>query len=207
MIGRRNDLLIALLADGPSDRVLLRIISWCIRELDPCVTLAPPHFRYRGGEDIGSAVQELVRTYHPHLVFVHRDAERVTHATRKQEIPLRDYVVPVVPVRMTEAWLLTDEKAIRKASGNPNGRVPLSLPSISRLESIPDPKTMLRELLVLASELNGRRQKRLRQDPSAVLRVADYIPDFRQLRQLPAFADFESALRTAYPSAAQALEP
>jgi hypothetical protein len=38
--------------------------------------------------------------------------------------------IPVVPVRMTEAWLLADEFAIRSAPGNPNGTQSLDLPDL-----------------------------------------------------------------------------
>jgi hypothetical protein len=203
MTAPRNDFLFALLADGSSDRVLLPIISWCIRQLDPNAVLLPPHFRHRGSDEITHAVDELIATYRPNLVFVHRDAERLDHASRKREIPVIVGVVPVVPVRMTEAWLLTDEEAIRRASGNPNGRIPLDLPSTSRLENIADPKAELHRLLRTASELRGRRLQRLNES-SAIHRVAETTEDFRLLRQLHAFVDLEDELRRAYPIARQA---
>ncbi len=36
--------------------------------------------------------------------------------------------VPIVPVTMTEAWLLFDERAIRRAADNPAGENSLQLP-------------------------------------------------------------------------------
>ena len=68
--------------------------------------------------------------------------------------------VPVVPVRMTEAWLLVDEPAIRRVAGNPNGRCALDLPQVSKVETIADPKKLLKQVLATASELSGRRLKR-----------------------------------------------
>jgi hypothetical protein len=63
------------------------------------------------------------------LLFVHRDADRGPTATRREEIRravaatmANQMTVPVVPVRMTEAWLLIDEAAIRSAAGNPRGK-------------------------------------------------------------------------------------
>ena len=47
--------------------------------------------------------------------------------------------VLVIPVRMTEAWLLIDELALRRAAGNPNGRNPLDLPALKDLEALPEP--------------------------------------------------------------------
>ena len=200
MTTSKKPFLFALLADGSSDRVLIPIIRWSIGQLDPQVVLAPPHFKHRASNDIRQAVEQLTRDYRPNLVFVHRDSERVDHSTRKREIPRLDCLVPVVPVRMTEAWLLTDESAIRRASGNPNGRIVLDIPPPNRLEQILDPKNDLHQLLRAASELSGRRLKRL-DEASAVHRVAESTEDFRALRILPAFVDFEKELANAYPLA------
>lgn len=94
----------------------------------------------------------------------------------------------VVPVRMTEAWLLIDEAAIRRAAGNPNGRVELTLPSLRTLENLPDPKQTLNELLRTACELRGRRLAQFRRDEAARrVRVADLVDDFSPLLHLPAF--------------------
>jgi len=197
MNGNLTVLLIALVADGNSDRVLLPIIRWAIRELDSNVVFADAHFRHRSSEPVSVAIDRVTKEYRPHLVFVHRDAERASLAERKQEIPKVTGVVPIVPVRMTEAWLLANEVAIRRASGNPNGRIALDLPSIGKIESIPDPKGELHRVLRLASELKGRRLRRL-DESAAVHRVAENTEDFRTLRGLAAFVDFESELAVAY---------
>ncbi|GHC72811.1 hypothetical protein GCM10007079_06260 [Nocardiopsis terrae] len=101
------------------------------------------------------------------LVAVHRDADNAGRQPRVLEIEeaVRTHMpgvvhVPVVPVRMTEAWLLVDEPAIRRVAGNPNGRCALGLPQASRVETIADPKKLLKQALAAASELSGRRLKR-----------------------------------------------
>ncbi|WP_231494115.1 hypothetical protein [Nocardiopsis sp. CNT312] len=68
--------------------------------------------------------------------------------------------VPIVPVRMTKAWLLVDEGIIRRVAGSPNGRCRLGLPSVHRVEKVPDPKATLKQILAKASELSGRRLDR-----------------------------------------------
>jgi hypothetical protein len=69
------------------------------------------------------------------IAFVHRDAEAQPAEARRAEISLgaqnagiTQPVVPVVPVRMTEAWLLLDEQMIRTVAGRPNGTGSLGLP-------------------------------------------------------------------------------
>jgi len=95
---------------------------------------------------------------------------------------------------MSEAWLLIDESALRHAAGNPNGKVSLDLPSLQRLEQLPDPKQLLHHLLRTASGLSGRRltsfNRRLHGQ-----RVADWISDFSPLYRLSAFARLAADLQ------------
>lgn len=103
----------------------------------------------------------------PDILFVHRDAEaqrlerRVNEVARavaqvRADLPF----VAVVPVRMTEAWLLLDEQSIRIVAGSPSSTVDLGLPPPSRTEHHPDPKALLREALDTASGLSGGRRSR-----------------------------------------------
>ena len=144
------------------------------------------------------------------LIFVHRDAEREPSESRIDEIHrsinlvssdlfTRPLVICVVPVRMTEAWLLFDEAKIRRAAGNPAGRSKLLLPPISKVESLPDPKGILRELFVQATELPQRRLKRFKFE-QAVYRLAELIEDFSPLLQLPAFRQLENELKAVVES-------
>ena len=130
---------------------------------------------------------------------MHRDAEGASHSERKREIPIAERLVAVVPVRMTEAWLLINEDAIRRASGNPEGRVPLDIPKIPKLDGLAHPKERLRDLLVVASEYRGRRRDRFDR-ADAVQLVANYIDDYAPLRALSAFIDMEQELRQKWPA-------
>jgi hypothetical protein len=110
---------------------------------------------------------------------------------------IRPFSIPhvcVIPVRMTEAWLMFDETAIRRASGNPNGNVPLDLPPLKNLESLADPKEVLHKALCKASQRHGRRLKKWRPD-EAVAWITHHAGDFSPLRQLPAFAALEEDVK------------
>jgi len=137
------------------------------------------------------------------LLFVHRDAEAASIEDRIGEIEAavaqqRVAHVCVVPVRMVEAWLLHDEAAIRRAAGNPNGRNPIQLPSVARLEDIADPKVLLKQALLDAVAPRGRRRRRAERDFGRNRRqVAQNIGDFAPLRRLRAFASFEEHLSDA----------
>jgi hypothetical protein len=95
---------------------------------------------------------------------------------------------------MTEAWLLFDEKALREAAGNPRGDHRLGFPPVSSLESVPDPKQTLHDLLRTASGRAGRRLKQFK-GTDAVRRLAELINDFSPLRALTAFQALEEEIR------------
>lgn len=156
------------------------------------------------GANLRDRLSRAVQEYPCDVLFVHRDAEREPREKRVEEIRRAVVAagvpacVPVVPVRMTEAWLLIEEGAIRRAAGNPNGEVSLPLPRLTSLETVADPKKLLRSCLIQASEKTGRRLEQFERDlPDRVQRVAELISDFAPLRQLPAFRDFENEAREA----------
>ena len=148
-----------------------------------------------------------MQQYGPYdLLFVHRDAENRDYKTRTREIEQAfakaeesTAYVPVIPIRMTEAWLLFDEVLIRKAAGNPNGRMALSLPGPATLERLQNPKATLRTALVTASSSKPRLRK-LFDVNHARQRVAELAQDFSPLRQLTAFQHFERDLAAAIDS-------
>lgn len=199
-----RELRYALLSDGGADRALLRILTWVLREHLPDCAIQPEWADLRRLPvplgNLNERIDQALLFYPCDLLFVHRDAETRSREERVEEIRSAharcgrpDFpAVCVVPVRMTEAWLLFDESAIRRAAGNPNGRVPLRLPGGSP-ETVPDPKDLLHTLLIEASELTGRRRRRFRPSACSWL-VAQYIRDFRPLRGLAAFDAMEAEL-------------
>ena len=91
---------------------------------------------------------------------------------------------------MQEAWLLFDEKALRQAADNPNGKNLFQFPRLDELEAVPDPKEVLRSLIQAASGLRGRRLRTLSMSNRSA-RMAQLIEDFSPLRALSAFRVLE----------------
>jgi hypothetical protein len=156
---------------------------------------------------IGNSLVERLRAAHERhpseLMFIHRDAEAEPPSKRRAEIEaavavagcLLPYVC-VIPVRMTEAWLLHDETAIRLAANNPRGRSNLGIPAIKQLEKLADPKKVLHDALLTASEATGRKLRKKHNDIVGMQhRIAERIQDYSSLRVLEAFARFEDDLR------------
>jgi hypothetical protein len=201
-----------LLSEGPSDRTLLQIIRLTLAaHVSPAILVAEPQradekrLPLRVKRDRGKWVRATVEEYPCELLFAHRDADGAGRPKRLEEIAEWDAaaalpsaigvtLVPVVPVRETEAWLLVEETAIRRAALNPNGTAPLNLPGPKRLERLADPKSVLAECLRIASGLSGAR---LRGFDVNKARGRVQLSDIGRLRALAAFAAFEQLVSSA----------
>jgi len=194
-----------LVSDGSSDRALLPILTWLVRQHTAECPIQPEWADLRGLRQPITTLAEKIRwsllLYPCDILFIHRDAERQPREDRVVEIEEAVRVaapsascpplVCVVPVRMQEAWLLFDEAAVRRAAGNPRGRERLDLPALADVENLPNPKQILHDTLRTASGLHGRRRLSLPVH-RYVHRVADLIEDYSPLRSLPAFRALES---------------
>lgn len=192
-----------LVAEGSSDQVLLPFIEFL---LDEHCDL-PHATTFASGLPAGALAGRIataLNLYPCDILFVHRDADRSAVAERESEIRTAvEAAAPavkavcIVPVRMTEAWLLTDVSAIRRAAGNPAGRVDLTLPVTSKIETLADPKNALFELLSRASELSGRRLKRLDLNRSR-RQISGFMDGYHLLRQLPSFQHLEAQVKSHF---------
>lgn len=159
-------------AEGTSDLPLADIVEALFLDRGASLSLSRPDFSLlpRVNKDVASrlvAGRELARG-RLDVVVVHRDADGAGPRARISEISnavsasrIGGEVVPVVPVRMTEAWLLLDESSIRTVAGNPRGRAGLALPKRHEVEGVHDPKAVLRQALLDAANVTGRRRVRL----------------------------------------------
>ena len=145
------------------------------------------------------------------LLFVHRDAD-ASQETRSAgperryaeiDAAVRDsgYIgawVSIVPVRMTESWLLLDESAIRRVAGRPQSNTPLDLPPPNCVESEPAPKSRLQQALITANGASGRRLQKFRRDlPRLRHQLLNDLPVGGMLEQVPSWMRFRSDLSTA----------
>ena len=198
-----------LLSEGTSDKALIPILNWMLRN---CM---PEHAIQAEWADLGrlpkppkslsERIAKSIELYPCDLLFVHRDADgkgreqrvgEITKASKDvQEALSQVYLVCVIPVRMTEAWLLFSEDAIRTAAENPRGRQLLNIPDIRTVENCPDPKNTLHDILVKASGTSGRRLKKFNARLSSkVQRISQVVQDFSPLKELEAFRCLEAEI-------------
>ena len=185
------------ICDGPSDTPLVDHIQ---RLLIRCGHPDPEGDEwYRGRRVADKTRQGLLAAGGLDLLFVHRDAENASADARYREIEtaVRDVVkdgmswIGVVPVRMTEAWLLLDEAAIHKVVGKPNGRAPLDLPVPKQAERVANPKERLRDALLTASGNRGRRRRKFaREFPRLRRRLLQDLPIGGELERLESWTRF-----------------
>jgi hypothetical protein len=204
---------IVFLAEGTSDSGIVPHIESIAAENDIEVSVTYPELDRlptRPGRAIAAklaAVYRLGGVYD--LIVVHRDADSQGVQARVDEIgaavaAVTEAVphVPVVPVRMTEAWLLTSESELRHVAGNPNGRNPLDLPGIASLERIADPKALLKEILGKASGASGRRLDKFQQRFSQHRRqLLERLDRAGPVNQLPSWQHFVTGIKSGLKAA------
>lgn len=186
-----------LLAEGTSDRVLLPIIRWMLLQhhgsIDWIGQLADLSNLQNPPKSLVDRVSAAISYFPADILFVHRDSDGLPVETRIDEVRSAFHIngisncmacIPVIPVRMTEAWLLISEQALRASVDHRNGNVPLNLPPMKKLEKIPNPKQFLEQALLLASELSGRHKKKF-YFPKHRARIPDYVEDWNRLLELP----------------------
>ncbi|WP_008318055.1 DUF4276 family protein [Leptolyngbya sp. PCC 6406] len=202
-----------LLAEGTSDQALIPILNWLLRQhfedYEIQSTWADLAGLPKPPKSLSDKVKTSLHLYPCDVLFVHRDTDNQGWEQRDGEIhtawdavnehireSLSAKLVPVIPVRMTEAWLLLDEAAIRQAADNPRGTVPLDLPTVKTVENLADPKAKLQDLLQRASGASGRRLKQFnRRASDRMIRIANSMVDFKLLRALTAFQRLESQVQ------------
>ncbi len=185
------------LADGSSDEPLGEHLENLCAQRNLVVRVTTPDFRLLRNPP-KRTIEERLRAIAnlgdmPDILFVHRDAETQPPAKRVAEVAKAvkkvggiNSWVAVVPIRMTEAWLLVDEPEIRFAAGRPLSTHDLGIPPVSQIERKPDPKALLNSALIAASGLSGRElehfKKRFGEHRRLLLQRLDLNGPVRQLR-------------------------
>lgn len=129
------------------------------------------------------------------LIFVHRDADCRDPEPRYQEIAeaaralnCESRFVCIVPIQEIEAWLLLDEEAIRSVAGRRYAKGDLKLFKPNEIERITHPKEQLKDVLLKASELTGRKLQRFKMDFAVHRRLLlQRLPVGEYLDQVPAW--------------------
>jgi len=148
-----------------------------------------------------------------HALIIHADADYPTQERALQEryLPgevrvreLRDVgesvcgnLIPIVPIQMTEAWMLADPKALCNVIGVQSSPQALGIPAHPhQVESDPNPKRTLHEVLERARAQRPRRRRRV--NLSSIYEPLARQIDLAKLVGVPAYARFLSDLTATF---------
>ena len=210
----------AMLVEGASDaRFLTSIVQRTGEQLvlqhGRTVTdvLAPLIVRRQPGEDLAASVLRAARQASGyHCLIVHADADRrdpaQAHvkrmqpgiaqviAARAKEPGLCDQIVPLIPVHMTEAWMLADAEALCAIIGTVMGAADIGLPlQPHEVEGIADPKRVLHQAIQRA--LAGRPRRRRQIERAEIDEPLARQISLAKLARVPAYQQFTDDLRHA----------
>ncbi|HVB26066.1 MAG TPA: DUF4276 family protein [Ktedonobacteraceae bacterium] len=142
-----------------------------------------------------------------HVLIVHADADHRTNEKAFLErfkpgyVLVQDqenvckHLVPIIPIQMTEAWMLVDHMALQVAIGTEMTARDLGLPPKAKLvENDSDPKQTLHLMLQKANAHRPRRQRHNQASLSTLYSLLGREINLERLQQVPSFMQFENDL-------------
>lgn len=164
----------------------------------------------QGNDILTAAVRAGTEGYD--ILFVHKDADdagpekvrknhiepglRKVHETTKK---VCKNMVPVIPIRETEAWMLADIKILQDILDINTDAKELGLPTRPVLvEKIADPKHVLQETIRKSLERKSRRRRKINIETLYTRLAQEVRLDF--LKQVPAYKTFTGELMQTFKS-------
>lgn len=141
------------------------------------------------------------------ILAIHTDADRDSYEERKQHkfVPAQSLLdsaeedcckilVPIIPVRMIEAWMLADTALLKEEMGTNKNDHDLGIDRFP--ESIADPKNVIQEAIRLATADKPKRRQRLSIGELYSI-IGDKI-ELSKLDRLDSYTKFREEVREAY---------
>ncbi len=210
-----RQLVIALYVEGPTDERFLpplvrRTAEYLLAGrdidiLDPVIIDDEIHVLPTLEERVVSAAQKAKGFY---LLIVHQDADAPTRdqALDERIVPslrnivqhpedCQQHIVPLIPVRMVESWMLVDSEAFCAVLPGCHEPENLGFPnSPHQVESIPEPKTFLRHSIDRGLAHRPRRQRQRFSFPRVQSRLGESVR-LTALRRVPSYRVFSEEFR------------
>ncbi len=209
---------VALYAEGPTDQLFLpEVIRRTAKQNlnqsgQQYIDVKPVDlisFSKIGMKQDECILQAALRAASYNILIVHADAD---HRTADRALKERFYpgyllvqqakedvcrcVLPVVPIQMTEAWMLADPEALRAALGTSRKAQVLGLPFKAKLvEADSDPKQTLK---MIVSKANTHRSRQRQVEIDSLYTLLGRKVDLSRLRDVPAYQRFEHDLVNAF---------
>ncbi len=154
------------------------------------------------------AILEVARVAHSyHALIVHSDADKRTQSKAlkeryqpgynlvlqaKEQDKLCQHLLPIIPVRMIEAWMLVDYEALREVIGTEVKESDLHLPrKAKQVEALPDPKQIFNEVIRRAvADRSMRQRAKIIKSVNTLFEPLGRTISLERLNEVPAFQVF-----------------
>lgn len=196
--GATEECFLPILIQRTAEEITLNLANSTVDVLEVDTWHISPPAPKKAAERIAKAIAE---TQGYHALIIHADAD---HPTREHALDERikpgikrahadvldtarlQELVPLIPIKMTEAWMLADSKALREVIGT--NIASLGTPERPhQVEAVTNPKQTFAKIVQEATKDRGKRRK---------IEVKDlYEPlsasiDLSQLRKVPSYQQF-----------------
>lgn len=192
------------------ERTFEEIAYECIGDVEPVIwPLKVDRNELPFKEYALKAAQQGVEEIGMMILCIHTDADDTTNQTALENkiAPALELInaqndnstckilVPVIPIQMTESWMLADKDLLKKEIGTTKTDDELK---INRLpETIADPKAVIEEAIRIAQQEKTKRKRRELKIGEIYLPVGQKI-SFDKLEQLSSYRQFQDDIRQAY---------
>ncbi len=210
-----NTLVIAFYAEGTTDirflsKIILRTTEEIILNRSQSIisVLEPfPIEVKKTGDRIQEIRQVAAKAYGYNILIIHADAdyeidekafkERINPGFESVKLDKTEEfckdLVAIVPVQMTEAWMLADKETLKEELGTQknNRELGLNFP-LKQLEKIADPKSKIQEIMRIAFKDLPTRKRRMQ--ISSLYSPLGQQVSLEILEQLPSYLKFKADL-------------
>lgn len=213
-----NILQIGFVTEGSTDVRFLKNILWktfqhvafdCNTSIE---VYEPEELTEKNGATYKDQILDLSIKYNYfHVICIHRDSDSPTIDKTLQLIinPAFESVqrhhgdncknlVPIIPVQMTEAWMLADTELLRNKIGTKLTSAQLGLPNrINQIESISDPKYVINSAIRIAQSHSTKRRRHNLSISNLYSPISQEI-SIGHLEKLSSFLHFKEGVRESF---------
>lgn len=203
-----NILQIGFTTEGTTDirfleNIIRKSFEYAVLNCKSQIEVYPPEHLKKEGNGIVEQVVNMIKKY-PffHVICVHRDADSPSkedvlnnsinpafRAVMELEENVCKNLVAVIPVQMTEAWMLSNIDLLKEKIGTSKPNNELGLPNrLKAIETLSDPKSTINEAIRIAQINQSKRRKKLTISQLYSPLSQELLVD--DLLKLPSYAEF-----------------
>lgn len=190
--------------EGIADyKFTLEVVRRTVQDLLPTEDVQAESIEHIGGTQEERIIYFAERTNGYHMAFVHLDADGRTRdrayaerfypgyqQVQERQDGVNKMLVPIIPIRMTEAWMLADFEAFKDITGTRKTAADLNFPSSPHQVETLDAKEVFESAV-----RNARPGRRRHLTPKDIYLPLAEVVRLALLRRVPAFEAFESDLK------------